>query len=61
MNVGWLQDRFRRVQDGCLIILGWLQVCYMDVLGLLQYGYSISLDRIVYGWLQDVMGWFEDY
>ena len=53
MNVGWLQDSFKRVQDGCLIILGWLQVCYMDVFGLLQYGYGISLERIVYGWFED--------
>ena len=56
-----------RLQDSCWIVLGWSQNCYRMIIGLLQDGYSMVLDRsfrLVIGLLQDcermIMGLHKD-
>ena len=56
MIIGRLQDDYRMLQDGYRFVIGLLQDGYR----LLQSGYSMVLDKIVYGWLQDVIGWLQN-
>ena len=71
--IGWLQDGYRIVLDGYRMDFGLLYICYKMVkeqlseysfcrivLRWLQDCYSMVLDRIIQGWLQDVIGQLQD-